>query len=56
MLSAVPNCSVLLEEKRNINTYIYLSPCEHRDEWKREELDVIFRLFSAVYHIYKNSA
>lgn len=53
MLSAMPNCSVLLEKKGNINTYIYL---KHNDEWKREELEVIFRLFRAVYHICKNSA
>lgn len=52
MLSAVPNCSMLLEEKRNVNTWIYLSPFEYRDEWKREQLEVIFRLSSVQFIAY----
>jgi len=52
MLSAVPNCSKLLEEKCNVNTCIYLSPFEYRDEWKKAELEVIFRLSSVQFIAY----
>lgn len=52
MLSAVPNCSMLLEEKRNVNTYIYLFPFEYRDKRKIEELEVIFRLCSVQFIAY----
>lgn len=52
VLSAVPNCSMLLEEKRNVNICIYLSPLEYRDEWKTEELEVIFRISSVQFIAY----